>query len=578
MGETSRRLAGILAADVVSYSAMVGADEPGTFARVRALRTDLIEPLAATHGGRLFKTMGDGFFLTFASAVQALRCAIAIQDTLRAQPDGLRLRIGVHQGEVVPEGDDLLGDGVIVAARLEPLAEPGGICISARVREDAAGKMALEVDDLGEPALKNIAAKIRVFRVRLVAPDALQSHPALALPDKPSIAVLAFTNMSGDPTQEYFSDGMAEDIITQLSHSRALFVIARGSSFTYKGRAVDVKQIGRELGVRYVLEGSVRRGGERVRITAQLVEAETGNHIWAERYDRALADVFAVQDEISDAVATAIGPAVADAEMHRAMRRPPASLGAWELYQQGMWHLAKMNPAANDEARGLFERAIERDPMFAAAYSGLSLFYLSAGALYLTMPLIEALQLGTMRARKAVELDPGDVDALAQLAKTLSTLADMDNAEAIARQALSINPNCAQAHWVMGAVLIFTGRPAEGRDALGVFARLSPRDASIATARSAIAISHYFERDYERCVEATRRLLSGHPDLPLTYRWLAAALGQLGRTEEASAALEKSIALSPHEFDVYVRNRVPWMRPEDYEHMLDGLRKAGWQG
>ena len=298
MGEVKRRLAGILAADVVGYSAMVGADEPGTLARVRALRTDVIEPLAATHEGRLFKTTGDGFFVEFASAVQALRCAIAIQDTLRAQADGLRLRIGVHQGEVVPEGDDLLGDGVIIAARLEPLAEPGGICISSRVREDASGKMALEVDDLGEPELKNIAAKIRVFRVRLGAAE----RPPLPLPDKPSLVVLPFQNMSGDPEQEYFADGMVEEITTALSRIRSLFVIARNSAFTYKGRAVDVRQVGRELGVRYVLEGSVRKAGSRVRITGQLVDAATGAHLWADRFDGTLEDVFDLQDQVTASV------------------------------------------------------------------------------------------------------------------------------------------------------------------------------------------------------------------------------------------------------------------------------------
>ena len=304
---STRRLAAILAADVVGYSAMVGADEPGTLARVRALRTDVIEPLAATHEGRLFKTTGDGFFVEFASAVQALRCAIAIQDTLRAQADGLRLRIGVHQGEVVPEGDDLMGDGVIIAARLEPLAEPGGICISSRVREDASGKMALEVDDLGEPALKNIAAKIRVFRVRLSAAE----RPPLPLPDKPSLVVLPFQNMSGDPEQEYFADGMVEDITTGLSRIRSLFVIARNSAFTYKGRAVDVRQVGRELGVRYVLEGSVRKAGSRVRITGQLVDAATGAHLWADRFDGTLEDVFDLQDQVTASVVAAIEPNLA---------------------------------------------------------------------------------------------------------------------------------------------------------------------------------------------------------------------------------------------------------------------------
>ena len=334
MGEVNRRLAGILAADVVGYSAMIGADEPGTLARVRALRTDVIEPFAATHGGRLFKTTGDGFFVEFASAVQALRCAIAIQDTLRAQADGLRLRIGVHQGEVVPEGDDLMGDGVIIAARLEPLAEPGGICISSRVREDASGKMALEVDDLGEPELKNIAAKIRVFRVRLSAAE----RPPLPLPDKPSLVVLPFQNMSGDPEQEYFADGMVEDITTALSRIRSLFVIARNSAFTYKGRAVDVRQVGRELGVRYVLEGSVRKAGSRVRITGQLVDAATGAHLWADRFDGTLEDVFDLQDQVTASVVAAIQPNLLKAEIERAQRKPTENLQAYDLMLRAWPH------------------------------------------------------------------------------------------------------------------------------------------------------------------------------------------------------------------------------------------------
>ena len=412
---------------------------------------------------------------------------------------------------------------------------------------------------------------------RLAGSSPPESPATLAQPDRPSVAVLAFDNLSGDPAQEYFSDGMAEDVITQVSRSHALFVIARNSSFTYKGRAVDVRQIGRDLGVRYVLEGSVRRASDRVRISAQLVEAETRNHIWTERYDRALADVFAVQDEISDAVATAISPAVADAEMHRAMRRPPGSLGAWELYQQGMWHLGKMEAAANDAARGLFERAIDLDPLFAAAHAGLSFTYIGMGARFQTMPLDGALRLASTHARKAVELDPADADGQAMLASTLRMHGDMDNALVIARQALGINPNCALAHFVMGAVLIWTGRTEEGRQALGVFGRLSPRDPNMATAYHGIVISYYLDRDYERCAEAARRQLSAHPGYTMTYRYLAAALGQLGRIEDAHAALEKAMAVSPREFDVYVRNRVPWQRPDYHEHMLDGLRKAGWQ-
>jgi adenylate cyclase len=577
--------------DMVGYSRLIGLDDAGTLKRLRALRKDLMDPAIAEHGGRIVQTGGDSLLIIFDSIDGAVRCALKVQQQVPTHdrdhpPDcAIRFRVGINIGDAIADGTDLHGDAVNVAARLQAECPPGGICVTRAVRDHMRDRLDLAFEELGALNLKNILRPVEAFVVR---PDAAATasksveqsllrggHEALLLPDKPSVAVLAFTNMSGDPEQEYFSDGMAEDIITQLSRSRALFVIARNSSFTYKGRAVDVKQIGLELGVRYVLEGSVRRAGERLRISAQLVEAETGNHIWAERYDRALADVFAVQDEISDAVATAIGPAVADAEMHRAMRRPPESLDAWELYQRGMWHLGKNDSAANDAARSLFERAIELDPMFAAAYVGLAASCLWAGAQYQTMPLDEATRLAATHARKAVELDPGDADAQAALAGTLMNQGDADNAEAIARQALAINPNCAWARYVMGLVLIFAGRTTEGRDALGVFERVSPRDGAIAAAHSIIGISYYFERDYERCVEAARRQLSAHPGYTLTYRWLAAALGQLGRTEEARAALA---AVSLGEFDVYVRNRVPWMRPQDYENMLDGLRKAGWQG
>ena len=394
MSEVSRRLAGILAADVVGYSAMVGTDEPGTLARVRELRAEVIQPLAATHGGRLFKTTGDGFFVEFASAVQALRCGIAIQDALSAQPDGLRLRIGVHQGEVVPEGDDLLGDGVIVAARLEPLAEPGGICISGRVREDAAGKMALEVEDLGERALKNIAAKMRVFRVRLGVPLSSPGQNPLALSDKPSIAVLPFTNMSGDIEQEYFADGVADDIITELARVRSLFVIARNSSFTYRARAVDVRQIASELGVRYILEGSVRRGAGRLRISAQLIDAETGNHIWVDRFDRPVQDLFALQDEIASTVARAISPAIATAELRRVMRKPPGSLDAWEAYQRGLWHLLTQKLEEIPRAREHFLAALTADPTLSGAYTGLAWLHIMESGAYGLAPVEDFVSTG----------------------------------------------------------------------------------------------------------------------------------------------------------------------------------------
>ena len=574
MDDANRRLAGILAADVVGYSAMVGTDEPTTLTRVRTLRTDIIEPVAAEHGGRLFKTTGDGFLAAFASAVQALRCAIAIQERLRAEPDGLRLRIGVHQGEVVAEGDDLLGDGVIIAARLEPLAEPGGICISGRVREDAAGKMALEVDDLGTPVLKNISAKVQVFRVRLGMPE----RPALPLPDKPSIAVLAFTNMSGDPEQEYFADGVADDIITELSRIRWLFVIARNSSFAYKGNARDVKRIGRELGVRYVLEGSVRRGGERVRINVQLINAETGNHIWAERYDRALADVFAVQDEITLAVTRAIGPAVDDAEQRRALRKTPGNLSAWETYQRGMWYFWRVRPEDDQRAAELFNRVLELDPTFAAAHTGLAVVFNREGTMSGSRPFLEALRLSEDEAQKAVELDPNDAEAHATRAEAAHALGDHAVGFDHKEQALLINPNCARAYHIKGLLQAYTGRPAEGRQVMLWANRLDPRRASYPHVRNHFAMTYYFEGDYETAIVETARLIADRPDFPLAYRWRAAALGQLGRSDEARAALDKAIAIAPEVFRLYVKQRPPWFRPQDHDHVLDGLRKAGWQG
>jgi adenylate cyclase len=435
------------------------------------------------------------------------------------------------------------------------------------------GDIRRALDDRAQRILKTVPGRGYILLADVEQP----AKPTVKAPAMPSLAILAFTNASGDPEEEFLSDGVADDIITLLSRDRRLFVIARSSSFTYKGEAADERRIGNELGVRYVLDGSVRRVAQRIRITAQLVDTESGKYIWAERYDRVLEDIFAVQDEISRAVAIAIGPAVADAEMHRAMRHPLETLRAWELYQRGMWHLGKSMAAANDVARGLFEQAIDLNPMFAPAYVGLSVALGRAATRFFTMPVEEGLLAAATFARKAVELDPGDADAQAALALQSRVLGDTDNATAFALQACALNSNCANAHFVLGSIYVFTGRMAEGRESLGIFEHLSPRDVHSVPARSIVAISYYFERNYAQCVEAAQRLLGAHPDIALTHKWLAASLGQLGRVSEARAALEKSIAVSPHEFDVYVRGRVPWMLPEDHRHMIDGLRKAGWR-
>src|SRR5580700_10421870 len=367
-----RRLAAILAADVAGYSRLVGADEEGTLAALKALRRELIDPSVAEHRGRIVKTTGDGLLVEFASVVDALRCATHFQPLIRERNAGtaadrrIEFRIGIHQGDVVVEEGDIFGDGVNVAARLEALAEPGGICVSARVHEDAAGKLDIAFEDLGDQALKNIARPVRVYQVR--RDDALStiSRPQLTLPDKPSIAVLPFANMSGDPEQEYFADGMVEEIITAFSRIYWLFVIARNSSFTYKGQAVDVKQVGRELGVRYVLEGSVRKAGQRVRITGQLIDALSGTHLWADRFEGPLEDIFELQDKVASSVAGVIEPELQAAEIARSAHRPTTDLTAYDIYLRAyptVWSAARQVP----EVLRLLEQAIGRDPHYGPA-------------------------------------------------------------------------------------------------------------------------------------------------------------------------------------------------------------------
>ena len=356
-----RRLAAILAADVVGYSRLMEADEAGTARMVREHRT-AADQLVAEHRGRIVKTTGDGILIEFPSVVGAVQCAVALQKLMAERNAGIpserRMdwRVGIHLGDILIDGDDIIGDGVNLAARLESIAEPGGICISEDAFRQVRGKIQAEFRDAGEQVLKNIGRPVRIYRAAAVSPVAAAT--GLLLPDKPSIAVLPFTNMSNDPEPEFFADGIAEDVITALSRYPSLFVIARNSSSTYKGRAVDVKQIGRELGVRYVLEGSLRKSGDRIRVTAQLVEAETGKHVWAQRYDRDLADIFVVQDEITEAVTIAIAPAIADAEQQRAMRKPPESLDSWAAYQRGLWHVSKATSDDIALAEKFFQQAI----------------------------------------------------------------------------------------------------------------------------------------------------------------------------------------------------------------------------
>jgi len=583
----TRRLAAVLAADVAGYSRLIGADEAGTLAAFKTIKADLFDPTLAAHHGRLVKTTGDGFLAEFSSVVDALHCATEVQAQMAERnatvstDKRIDFRIGINVGDIVVEDGDIFGDGVNVAVRLEGVAEPGGICVSARVQEDAAGKLNLCFDDIGEQQLKNIARPVRVYRVRDVATAKTQSAPelpALPLPDKPSIAVLPFINMSGDPDQEFFADGIAEDIITALSRYSSLFVIARNSCLTYKERAIDVKQVGRELGVRYVLEGSLRKAGNRVRVTGQLVEAETGKHVWAERYDRDLADIFALQDEITGAVTIAIAPAIAHAERKRAMRTAPGSLDAWTAYQRGLWHVFKISREDDALAQKYFQQAIDIDPAFAGGYKGLAVAYLQAATLFHTRSPAEAYRSAEALARQAIALDGTDAEAHSTLATAMLRHGDYDGALAQAEIALAMSPNLALAQGTLGEALIFSGQPKKGLVAVRTSIRLDPHDPKLANRLNNLALGYYFSRDYEAAVEAAKRAVRSNPEYPLPYRRLAAALGQLGRTAEAKEALKRGIEIAPATFDMYVRQRVPWHRPEDYAHMREGLRKAGWEG
>jgi TolB-like protein/cytochrome c-type biogenesis protein CcmH/NrfG len=397
------------------------------------------------------------------------------------------------------------------------------------------------------------------------------------LTGKPSIAVLPFTNMSAEPDQEFLGDGIAEDVLTELSKLRWLLVVARNSSFTYKEKAVDVRRVSRELGVRYVLEGSVRQAARRVRVTGQLIDATTGAHVWSGRYDRDLADIFAVQDEIALAVAAAIAPAIVDAERQRAVRKLPESLGAWEAYQRGLWHMTRHNAADNELAATFFQRAINLEPSYASAYGGLAWSYMAASSVFGMITIAESCRLCEPLARKAIALDENDAEVRARLALAVFLKGDIEGAIQEAERALTVNENCADAFGVKGAALVFSGRRQEGREAIQQYLRLSPRDPARPVRLAQIAASLYLDGDYEGAVLTARQVIREYPSQPIAHRWLAASLGQLGRTAEAQGALQSLLETSPSTFDVYVRQRPPQFRSLDYAHMLEGLRKAGWK-
>jgi adenylate cyclase len=580
-----RRLAAILAADVVGYSRLMGVDEAGTLTALKAHRSEFIDPKFAEHKGRIVKLMGDGALVEFLSVVDAVECAVAMQRGMAERnagvPEDTRIvfRIGINLGDVIIEGDDIYGDGVNVAARLQELAKPDGVCISGTVFEHVSGKVDIAFDDVGECELKNIAVPVHVYAwtEAALAPvsGTARTEGALPLPDKPSIAVLPFTNMSGDPEQEYFSDGITEDIITELSRFHSLFVIARNSSFAFKGQSLDVKKLSKGLGVRYVVEGSVRKAGNRVRITAQLVDAVADAHLWAERYDRDLDDIFAVQDEVTNAIVTAIEPTLGSAERDRAHRKPTESLDAWESYQRGLWNMYRFTAQENIEAQSFFRRAIELDPNFAPAHAGL------AHALYVSFTLgfgaDPATVLGEARAaaERAITLDGDDALSHAIAGRVYIMLGEHDAAISACETALALNPNLAMAHFGLGVALTCSGCYEEGIVELDEAIRLSPRDSMLWNFLHSKALANIAMERYEEGLEFTRAS-QRHPNAGVwAYMNEVVALAHLDRIEEARQALERVRAIKP-DFDLnFAVSMFKQVRFVGYEFYLDGLKKVG---
>ena len=580
-----RRLAAILAADIVGYSRLMSADEEGTLAALTAIRAELSDPGIAAHRGRIVKTTGDGLLAEFPSVVDAVRCALAIQREMRRRnapiPASRQLcyRMGINLGDVIVSGDDIFGSGVNLAARLEALAEPGGLCVSAGAFEQVRDQVDIAFADMGEQQVKNIARPVRVYRAVLdKGRNDLAPSPALPLPDKPSIAVLAFTNMSDDPGQEFFADGIAEDIITALSKSRSLFVIARNSSFTYKGRQRPLKEICRELGVRYVLEGSVRKSGNRVRVTAQLVESETCAHLWAERYDGDLADIFAVQDEITASVSAAIQPALERSERERAVRKPPDRLDSWENYHRGMWHFAKVDVTENETARSFFYRSLELDPQFAPAAAALALTYLNEITLFRPDRRAINLPLALDSAVRAVTIDATEAAGHAALARALWISGRHDESLAKADLAVELDPNSAAAHGARGGARLWGGFPREAIEPLRTAMRLSPFDPLIPLWLHFTARAHYWSEEYEEAIIVAGQLRQSFPNFRQPYNTLIAALGQKGRVDEANAVLTDAL----NRFGEFFRRSMELplaelreLRPHDRDHLIQGFRKAG---
>jgi TolB-like protein/class 3 adenylate cyclase len=575
-----RKLAAIFAADIVGYSRLMGADEEGTHAAVTELRRELIARQIAEHHGRIVKLTGDGFLAEFASVVDAVRCAVELQRRMAERNAGaptdrrIEFRVGINLGDIIVEADDIYGDGVNIAARLEALAEPGGICVSRVVRDQVRDRLEIAFDDMGEQQVKNIARPVRVYRVRgeMAAVEAAPApaQPALPLPDKPSIAVLPFQNMSGDPEQEYFADGMVEEIITVLSRIRWLFVIARNSSFSYKGQSPDVKRVGRELGVRYVLEGSVRKAGGRVRITAQLIDAQSGAHLWADRFDGSLEDVFELQDQVADNVAGVIEPTLQTAEIRRSVERPTSDVTAYDLYLRALALAFSWERNAIFRALELLEQAIVRDPRYGTAL-------IQASSLHQQIHVSgwsenpEANRQTSMElARQALQAAGDDPNVLCQAAYVLAYFGEeIDVAVTLLDRGLKLNPSFARGWQWSGWLRAWSGEPDAAIQHFETSLRLNPREHQ-ANPFMGIGVAHFFARRLEAARAALLRSLQEKPNWVPTHRFLASCYAHMGRLDEAREMVRRLRTLT----NVVVPGAEHWRDPVSREFYLSGLRQA----
>ena len=578
-----RRLAAILATDVAGYSRLMGADEEGTLAALKAMRKSLIDPKIAEYRGRIVKTTGDGALVEFASTVDAVRCAVDIQ---RAMPDRnaevpsdkkIEFRIGINVGDIIVDGDDIFGDGVNVAARLESISEPGGICISDVVHQQVSGRVEATFADLGEQNLKNIARPVRVYRLDLGPshrPASKTPSPTPVLPDKPSIAVLAFNNMSGDPEQEYFSDGISEDIITDLSKLSELSVIARNSTFTYKGKAVHVKQVGRDLGVRYVLEGSVRKAGNRVRVTGQLIDAESGTHIWADRFDRDLTDIFAVQDELTQEIIAALKIKLSATEKALIVGSGTTNVDAHDFFLRGreLMFANKRDRETFEQSTACFRRAIELDPDYAAPYAGLGMAYGLDYQNHWSDTSEKSLDEAERLVNVSIAKDDKDAFAHYVAAVVYIWKRDHERSAHEADRALSLNPNYALAINARGLVHIYTGEPANAVPYIEKAIRLDPAQQLY---RHFLGTAYFVAGNYETAAVVFKDRIAMTPSTDLSRAFLASALGHLGRVEEARQIWRELKETNPQYSHVDHFGRLPFENPADADKFTDGLRKAG---